>query len=213
MLGIPQKFGKVDLVAAAEKNPNFETETAAGLGFSEAQQPDKALVYFEKALTRNPTSGIALNNVCSAYNSLKNWNMAIPNCEKAIGKDPNFQLAKNNLKYAQDQEQIQLKLIETLKAKSKSKDSKERRMALVDLGFEYYKMANYTEAVEIWKNVDKVKDDISVRTLNNLGSAYIILKKFDLAQVSLEEAGEMDPNNQLVKNNMAWLKTEFTAKS
>ena len=36
-------------------------------------------------------------------------------------------------------------------------------------------------------------------------------KKYDLAKSSLDEAANLDPKNQLVKNNQAWLKTESAA--
>jgi tetratricopeptide (TPR) repeat protein len=209
MLGLPQNQAgeKLDPVANAEKNPSFDNEIAAGLSLSQAGKSDKALVYFQRALKKNPTSSLANNNVCAEYNALHNWNAAISHCEKALQATPDFQLAKNNLKFARDQQQAQMKVIEALKAKSESSKGKERRAALVELGFEYYKMGDYAEAVNIWKKVDKTKDDLSVRTLNNLGSAYILLKHFDLAQSALEEASKMDPNNQLVKNNMVWLKS------
>ena len=55
---------------------------------------------------------------------------------------------------------------------------KVRRALVLDLGYEYYKMADYEEAVSTWKKVPKVKDELYVKTLNNLGSAYILQKKF-----------------------------------
>jgi tetratricopeptide (TPR) repeat protein len=210
MLG--SKNQAAEAVAAAEKNPTFDTLTAAGLALSQAKVHDKAVSYFERAVALQPKSALGHSNVCAEYNSLGKWDTAMNHCEKAVALDPKFQLAKNNLKFSQDQKAKQLKVIQSLKAKAEASQGKDRHVALVDLGFEYYKMGDYGTAVSTWKKVPKSNDDLYVRTLNNLGSAYIIMKKYDLAKASLEEAAKLSPQNQLVKNNMAWLKTESTAK-
>lgn len=200
-----------DSVALAEKSPTFENLTAAGVALAQAKQTEKAISYFEKALSASPKNSVAFNNLCAENNNLGHFEKAISYCEQAITISPDFQLAKNNLKFAQDKKALQLKLIEELKAKSETTKGKVRRTHLVDLGFEYYKMGNYDGAIAIWKKVPKSNDALYARTLNNLGSAYIITKKFDLAKSSLEEASQLEPQNQLIKNNMAWLQSEMSA--
>lgn len=201
-----------DAVTVANKNPTFENLTNAGLSLSNAKQHEKALEYFEKAMKLQPKNSVAHNNVCAEFNALGKWGMAIKHCQESLALSPTFQLAKNNLKFSQDKKAAQLKVIQNLKAKADASQGKDRQSALVDLGFEYYKMGSYDEAVSVWKKVSKTNDDLYARTLNNLGSAYIIMKKFDLAKASLEEAARLQPQNQLVKNNMAWLKTESAQK-
>ncbi|MCB9187084.1 MAG: tetratricopeptide repeat protein [Flavobacteriales bacterium] len=56
-----------------------------------------------KALELNPKSEIAYNNICSAYNAMKQWDKAIPACENALRIAPNFERAKNNLNWAKGQ--------------------------------------------------------------------------------------------------------------
>ncbi|MDW8418061.1 MAG: tetratricopeptide repeat protein [Chitinophagales bacterium] len=51
----------------------------------------------EKALELRPGYDIAYNNICSAYNMLKEWDKAIEACEKGVAANPNNQLIKNNL--------------------------------------------------------------------------------------------------------------------
>jgi tetratricopeptide (TPR) repeat protein len=211
MMGISQTAGKEDPLTLAEKNPTFENLTAAGLSLSQAKQPDKAVVYFARALAQSPKSALALNNLCAENNNLGKWDISIGFCEQAIAITPTFQLAKNNLKFAQDSKAAQLKLISSLQTKIEATKGKARHVHLVDLGFEYYKMGDYDQAVLTWGKVKKSDENLYVRTLNNLGSAYIIMKKFDLAKSSLEEATKLDPKNQLVKNNLAWLKTASEA--
>ncbi|MDX2002440.1 MAG: tetratricopeptide repeat protein [Chitinophagales bacterium] len=57
----------------------------------------------EQAITLDPNSATAYNNLCTAYNELKQWDKAIAACEKAIQIKPDFQLAKNNLAWAKGQ--------------------------------------------------------------------------------------------------------------
>ena len=191
----------------AEKNPSFDNLTGAGLALLQAKLPEKALFLFERSLVASPKNAVALNNVCSTNNELGRWKVAIEACHQALAIDSQFQLAKNNLKFAEDQLAAQMKLVRGLQEKVDKSTGKVRRALILDLGYEYYKMADYEEAVSTWKKVPKVKDELYVKTLNNLGSAYILQKKFDLAQASLHEAGLLDPKNELVKNNLNWLKS------
>ena len=48
--------------------------------------------------SRNPT---AYNNMCSAYNKMGAWQQALSACQQALSIDPDFELARNNLKWAQ----------------------------------------------------------------------------------------------------------------
>ncbi|MFN8278125.1 MAG: tetratricopeptide repeat protein [Chitinophagales bacterium] len=51
----------------------------------------------EEALKINPKYAAAYNNICSAYNMLKEWDKAIDAGQKGLAIDPGFQLLKNNL--------------------------------------------------------------------------------------------------------------------
>ena len=53
------------------------------------------------SLKKKPNNPIAYNNICSAYNAMKNWEMAAKYGKLAVKYAPDFQLAKNNLAYAQ----------------------------------------------------------------------------------------------------------------
>jgi len=53
-----------------------------------------------KALKLKPDYAEAYNNICSAYNALKQYDKAIEAGEKALKINPNYQLAKNNLNFA-----------------------------------------------------------------------------------------------------------------
>ncbi len=57
----------------------------------------------EASLKLNANNPYAYNNICSAYNKLKEWDKAIAACDKAITLKPDFQLAKNNKAWAESQ--------------------------------------------------------------------------------------------------------------
>ncbi|PKV49793.1 superkiller protein 3 [Aquimarina sp. MAR_2010_214] len=52
-----------------------------------------------EVLSLNPNNKYAYNNIGFAYGSLKQWDIGIEYCSKAIELDPNFKLAKNNLNW------------------------------------------------------------------------------------------------------------------
>jgi protein O-mannosyl-transferase len=61
---------------------------------------NECILACNKAIELNKNSTIAYNNICSAYNALKEWEKAEQACLKALETDPNFERAKNNLIWA-----------------------------------------------------------------------------------------------------------------
>jgi len=62
-----------------------------------------------QALALKPNYAAAYNNICSAFNQLKEWDKAIDACNMAMKIDPNDPLAKNNLAWAQVNKQMLVK--------------------------------------------------------------------------------------------------------
>ena len=52
------------------------------------------------ALSFNPSSAVAYNHICSAYNQLEDFDRAILACGKALALRPGFPLARGNLNAA-----------------------------------------------------------------------------------------------------------------
>ena len=53
-----------------------------------------------KAIEIKPGYSLAYNNLCAAYNQLKNWTKAVDAAKEGLKYDPNNQLLKNNLQHA-----------------------------------------------------------------------------------------------------------------
>jgi tetratricopeptide (TPR) repeat protein len=100
----PKPTALVDLQASqdsAMKRPCFETYFKLGFDYFNSKRfPDAAEATLQ-ALRYNPNSYAAWNNLCSAYNELHEWDKAIVAGTKAVQLKPDFELAKNNLNWAQ----------------------------------------------------------------------------------------------------------------
>lgn len=64
----------------------------------------RSVVASKLAISKNPSSAVGYNNLCSAYNGMQMWSEAIAACEKAIELDPGFELARQNLNWAIEQQ-------------------------------------------------------------------------------------------------------------
>lgn len=204
----PKAEAIATLQAAVQKAPSFGNVIALGLAYSTNNRHEEALSAFQRALAISPQSPLAYNNICSEYNALKQFTLAIENCQKAVKLEPGFTLANNNLILAQKSKASQeAKIAELEKA---VKDGKATDKNRVDLGMEFYTRGEYDRAVDQWKTVPE-KSDLYAIAQNNLASAYIITKKFDLAKASIARALEREPKNQLFLNNRQWLQSASQA--
>lgn len=61
---------------------------------------EESITASQQALNLQPENTIALNNMCSAYNALQQWQQAVDACTRALQIDPEFERAKNNLNWA-----------------------------------------------------------------------------------------------------------------
>ena len=63
---------------------------------------DYCVKYSKILVNRDKNDAIAWNNLCSAYNALGEYKKAMAACRKAVAIAPDFELAKNNLRYAEE---------------------------------------------------------------------------------------------------------------
>ena len=95
---------KEDRIKAAEEfavqHPTAGGYIQLSLSYYKEEMYAECIKACEKALTLDPNSATAYNNICSAYNAMQQWEKAAAACEKAIKLDSSFQLAKNNLNWA-----------------------------------------------------------------------------------------------------------------
>jgi tetratricopeptide (TPR) repeat protein len=61
---------------------------------------DACIASCQQALNLDPQNAIAYNNICSAYNAMRQWEKAAVACRKALEIDPDFERARNNLNWS-----------------------------------------------------------------------------------------------------------------
>ena len=142
----------------------------------------------KKVLELEPQNITALNNICSAYNSLKMYALAETYCKKAIEISPDFELAKNNLNVA----------VQGIKSMNTSKLSINEYL---NLSVNYYTHGDYQACIEMSKKVIEL-DPLNALAYNNICSAYNVLGKYKLAKKACDKALEINPDFELAKNNL-----------
>jgi tetratricopeptide (TPR) repeat protein len=85
----------------ALENPSADKYINLSLAYYKKGLFVEAIEACNNALEINPKLPVAYNNMCSALNQLKKWEEAEAACLKAVALDANYQLAKNNLRWAQ----------------------------------------------------------------------------------------------------------------
>lgn len=197
----------VDTLAAAEANlksaPSFENHISLGLEYANRGMRDQALDMYVKAKDMNPNSPLAWNNICAELNAQGRHGEAVDHCRRSVELEPNFQLARNNLAWTEGRLKESK---EGLHDRKKSLfDKKDATAAdFMAMGFEFYNLQDYTNAVEVWARV-KASDADYGKAQNNIATAYILSNQLDKAQQHLTLALTLEPNNQLYKNNQVWL--------
>ncbi|HTA27603.1 MAG TPA: hypothetical protein VK809_07440 [Bacteroidia bacterium] len=81
-------------------NPSESEYTTLSLLYFNKGEYEKSIDVCQKILLINPNSALAWNNMCAAYNGLKQWDNAIKAGNKALQIKPDFTLAKNNVNFA-----------------------------------------------------------------------------------------------------------------
>lgn len=103
MANAPEDIYQLKLKEAAEKvklQPNHETYLELSLAYYTAGQFEECIKACETALTYKADYALAYNNICSAYNQLKQWDKAIEAGQKGLQIDPQNELLKGNLNIA-----------------------------------------------------------------------------------------------------------------
>jgi protein O-mannosyl-transferase len=94
-------MSKLDLaLKTVEDSPTADNYLNLSLEYYYQDMYAESIDACYKALDINPNLAIAYNNICSAYNRLKEYDKAIEACNKALEINPNYERAKNNLELA-----------------------------------------------------------------------------------------------------------------
>ncbi|MEQ1665794.1 MAG: hypothetical protein ABL927_10500 [Bdellovibrionales bacterium] len=206
---LPIKSALSQIQDKIKTSPSYENYITLGMEFSALNNNLAAINAYEAARDINPKAPLAWNNLCAEYNKQNKFANAVTNCKKAVELEPQFQLAKSNLKYATESLEATKKNL----AQKKSSLTKNKIVIpseTIDLGMGFYNINDFETAIELWSKIKKGNTTESSNNFfaiaqNNLATVYIILKDFTKAEKHLENALEVQPKNQLFLNNKKWL--------
>jgi tetratricopeptide (TPR) repeat protein len=194
---------QVDLSAlesAATTNPNYDNLLAYSIACIGANRPGKSIEPLKLAISLNPTSSVAYNNLGCAYTMLMQYQDGIDACTKALQLDSSFQLAKNNLKWANDEK---TKTLAVIQAQENTPENQRDVKFYINYGLNYQKIGQYDKSIAIWNKVFE-KEPTNADAMNNIGVAYMLKNSTDNAIAMFQKAIATNPENTLAKNNLAW---------
>ena len=197
-----------NLINATKDNPCFNNFLNLGLAYYNAHRYNEAIIAWQSAVQYNPNSEVVYSNIGSAYGCMGKWIEQKTYCEKALVINPNFALAKNNLKWALDElaksDTSAVKKTGALPAPNPAAEFN----ALINEGLSFYNQKEYAKAIASWQKALLINPNSDL-IYNNMGAAYGCLGKWREQVQCCEKALAINPNLELAKNNLKWGKSEL----
>jgi len=188
------------LEAAAKSNPSAANQLNLSMGYINAGQAGRAIPLLEALTARDPGNAAAWNNLCVANTMEQSYGEGIRDCDRALAIQPDFPLAKNNLKWATDERDATIRAISV---EEQTDTSKRDAPFYLTEGINFLHIGNYDEATHAWQRALEM-DPHSAAAANNIGMAAMLKKQPAEAIPWFQRAIELDPTMQLAKNNLAW---------
>jgi tetratricopeptide (TPR) repeat protein len=92
-----------ELINAANVDPNFDNFFRLAFAYQQKRMFKEAVDAYKKAVSINPHSPVAFNNLGVAYSELGMFEEQIEATKKALDLDPTYERAQNNLIWATGQ--------------------------------------------------------------------------------------------------------------
>lgn len=161
---------------------------------------EEAITAAKAALAADPNMADAYNNMAVSYLGLRRFNDGIQAARDAIRLKPDSQLAKNNLAWIER---------EKANAASPAPPAAPPSPAdtLLNQSLQHSTDGRFKECMDTAAQAAKL-DPASSRAFTNVGFCAGNLKLWDEAVKNTQEAIRLDPNNQLAKNNLAWIQQQ-----
>ena len=192
------------LEALVRAQPTAANRINLSLAYIQAGTPVPAVPVLQAVLAGDPKNAIAWNNLCVAHTMQQQFSDGIDDCNHALAVQPDFQLAKNNLKWATDERDATIKAISVAEQTDASK--RDAAFYLTE-GMNFMQLGNYDEAIHAWHRALDV-DPRNASAANNIGIALMFQKHPAEATPWFQKAIDFDPMMQIAKNNLAWARQE-----
>lgn len=193
------------LVTLAHADPSPANRLNLSAAYINSNRPGLAIRELEPLVKVQPTLARAWSNLCVAHTMQRDYRVAIENCLMALQLDPTFQLAKNNLKWAEGEREKRIQ--ELLVLERQNPENSRSESYYMAAGLLQLQVGSYDDAIALWQKA-LVLNPRSTAAANNVGTAYMLKKQVDRAVPWFQRALTLDPTSQLAKNNLAWAAEE-----
>jgi len=190
--------------AAVKQDPSPNNRLNLSLAYIDGNVPARAKPVLHDLLAQDAGNVAAWNNLCVAQVMLRELNDAIDDCNHALSIDGNFQLARNNLKWAEDVRQQELDALNKLQQTS---PGGRNAAFFIEEGTHFLHLEDYDKAINSWQRVLLLESHNAVAA-NNIGTAFMLKKQPETAMAWFVKAADWDPAMQIAKNNVAWAQQE-----
>jgi protein O-mannosyl-transferase len=194
------------LEAAVRANPTVDNRINLSQAYINGNDPVHAITVLQAVIAADPNNLIAWNNLCVAHVMQQDYRSALEECKRAVQIGPTFQLAANNLKWAQDENDKTLKALATMEQTPPA--ARDAKFYLAE-GLDYLHVGNYDQAIKAWQSALGV-DPKNALAANNIGDAYMLKKQPANALQWFQRSLTIDPSLQIAKNNAAWANDEIS---
>jgi tetratricopeptide (TPR) repeat protein len=189
----------------AATHSSADRQINLSLGYIRANQPGRALPLLDEVLAAQPNNAIAWNNRCVAHTMLMSYNLGIEDCKQALHIDPEFQLAKNNLKWSQDEF---AKTQSAIAEQEQTPPTARNAAFYLAEGLNFMHMGGYDQAIRAWQRTLAL-DLRNALAANNIGSAYMAKGDSKTALAWFSKALALNPHLEIARNNVTWARSEI----
>lgn len=205
---LPAGYMTAKLRDPGPQAPNAAAQDASdrlnlSLRYINAGEPGKAREVLTDLVATYPGNAAAWNNLCVARTLLRELKDAEEACSRALSIDPAYELAKNNLKWAQDEIRSERDAL----AKMQKTPGAHHAGYFVTEGVHFLATGDYAEAIAAWRRA-LTQDPRNAIAANDIGVAYMFRKQPALAASWFRNAIAWDANMSLARNNLSWAERE-----
>jgi tetratricopeptide (TPR) repeat protein len=177
---------------------------ALSLSLIHNNQPGKAIPILDAIVAEDANNAAAWNNLCVAHTMQMAYNVAIDDCNRALRITPGFELARNNLEWAKNDER---KAIEAIATREQLMPEARDAGSYLAEGLDDLHVGRYDDAIAAWQRTLEL-DPRNAYAADNIGMAYMGKGQQAMAIKWFEKAAAMDPAMELAKKNLARARDE-----
>jgi len=223
---------------AIESNPGYdEIYSNLGIMYGETGKIPEAIEALNKSIEINPLSVPTRSYLAQMHIRRKEWEKASNQYREILELEPENHQAKANLSVVQAQMEGKLplssqseeleKLFEEGEKYVKDRDwnkAEETYKKIVEiapgnikaylyLGNIYFSQGKIEDAISQYKKIIEFSPTFNIGVHNNLGLAYLELKKVGLAREEFQKVLKVDPGNELANRKLTEIDSRFKRES